>query len=137
MSGNGYFFEDNQLKKLSKGNAFLIGIMSSLVAESVFIVIAIVYAVSAFFGETSTLAANACFISNITLWLSGGFFTGAMSFIESIMRAAELDGSAVNHLIRALTYIVGSLFVTFFSGVGYLLGTKDISIIPKNKKTKK
>ncbi len=120
-----------------QSNAFFNGLIVSLCAEALFIIIAAAYAISAFFGETSYLAGNICFIGNITLWLTGGFFTGAMSFIESTMKSMALDGSAINHLIRALVYIFGSLFVSLFSGIGYLLGTRDISIIPKKKNTKK
>lgn len=103
------------------------GFLTALTAESIWIVLALVYLIC------SQVAENASLICYTVLFLSDSCFTG----IEVFIKNSVLKGSTFTPYMIAGTYIIGSLIVSAVSAFGYVLGTKDITIIPKKANAKK
>ncbi len=115
-------------RKLNAGGT---GFKICFFAELFWIVLAIAFAVSSQF-DTS-LAANVSTVVYFVEFLSSSCFTGIEVFIKnSVLK----EGSAIAPLAVSGVYILGSLIISAAGAFGYVLGTKDITIIPKKNKSK-
>lgn len=100
------------------------GFFSALAAESIWIVLAIVYVVLSFVNKDASL------IVYTVEFLTSCCYTGIEVFLK-------------NHVIKdsvfvpAAVYILGSVVISAVSAFGYVLGTKDLTIVPKKNNTKK
>lgn len=116
-------FDAGRLNKAST-----IGLLSSLAGESIWIILAILYAVIAMFNI------NIASIIYVIEFLTSCCFTGIEVYIKNYVLTA---GNSATPLVVAAVYILGSLFISVFGMFGYILGTKDITIIPRKSKGKK
>ncbi|MBE6679348.1 MAG: hypothetical protein E7598_02370 [Ruminococcaceae bacterium] len=99
------------------------GFFTCLTAEAVFIAVAIVYFICSYF-EAANGVATVCYIIEI---LFNGCFTGIMLFVKNAL---------ANDIVIAPIYILGSVIVSAVGAFGYVLGSKDMRIIPKKTEKK-
>ncbi len=109
-------FDAGRLEKAGKR-----GFLTCLTAEAIFILVAIVYFVCSFFEATNGVA-TVCYIVEILL---NSCFTGIMLFVKNTFNT---------DMVIAPIYILGSLIISLVGAFGYVLGTKDLTIIPKKNK---
>ena len=100
------------------------GFFTCLTAELVFIAVAVVYFVCSFF-EGANAVATTCYTIEIVL---NSCFTGIMLFIKN---------TAGTDAFIAPVYILGSVLISAIGAFGYVLGTKDLTIVPKKANNKK
>lgn len=115
---------DGGRMKLSLGKGFFL----SLAAEAIFILFVIAFFICSFFKGAATVAADIYGISYILLNLLDSCFTGIVIFVRHKMESDALI---------ALVYLLGSLFISAVSCLGYLAGTKELHIVPKKQTTNK
>ncbi len=94
------------------------GFFTCLVAELVFILVAVIYFVCSFFDGANTVA-TVCYVIEILL---NSCFTGIMLFVKNTLGT---------DIVIAPMYILGSVVISLVGAFGYVLGTKDLRIIPK------
>lgn len=104
------------------------GFLVSLTAESISLLLIALFFICSFFKMTNDAAAQAYGISYIILTLLDSCFTG---FVVLLRHMVESD------MLIALVYLLGLLFISAASALGYLAGTKDIRIIPQKSYVKK
>lgn len=109
-------FDAGRLEKAGKR-----GFLTCLVAEAIFILVAIVYFVCSFFDAANGVA-TVCYVIEI---LFSSCFTGIMLFVKNTFNT---------DMVIAPIYILGSLIISLVGAFGYVLGTKDLTIIPKKNK---
>lgn len=109
-------FDAGRLEKAGKR-----GFLTCLAAETVFILVAILYLVCSFF-EGANGVATACYVIEI---LFNSCFTGIMLFVKNTLNT---------DIVIAPVYIAGSVIISAVGAFGYVLGTKDLTIIPKKNK---
>ncbi len=112
-------FDGGRLEKAGKRGFFI-----CLAAEAVFIVIALIYFVCNFFEATNGVAIT-CYTLEV---LFNSCFTGIMLYIKNALST---------ELVIAPVYILGSIIISAIGAFGYVLGTKDLKIIPTKKSEKK
>lgn len=103
------------------------GFFTALSAEAIWIVLALLYLICSY------ISSDASLICYTVLFLSDSCFTG----IEVFIKNGVLKDSSLTPYMIAGTYIIGSLLVSVVSAFGYVLGSKDITIIPKKSTAKK
>ncbi len=104
-------------------NAARRGFFTCLTAEAVFILVAIVYFVCSYF-EAANGVATVCYIIEILL---NSCFTGIMLFIKNAL---------TSDWVIAPVYVLGSVMISAVGAFGYVLGSKDLKIIPKKSDKK-
>lgn len=104
------------------------GFLVSLTAEAIAMLIVVLFLVCSFLKETNSVAADIYGSTYIILTLLDSCFTGIVIFLR---HKIESD------VLIALVYLLGSLFISAVSALGYLAGTKDIRIIPQKSHVKK
>lgn len=103
-------------------NAAKCGFLVSLTAEAFWIVLAIAYAIIAYFDI------NIASIIYVVEIFTTCFSTGIHVFLTNEVLPKD---SALTPLVIAGVYICSSLIVSLVNMFGYVLGTKDITIIPR------
>ena len=104
-------------------SAFKRGFFTCFAAELVFIIVALVYLVCSFI-EGANAVATVCYTIEIVL---NSCFTGIMLFVKN---AFSTD------VFIAPIYIIGSVIISAIGAFGYVLGTKDLTIVPKKANNK-
>ena len=109
-------------------NAPLRGFVTAFFAEAFWIVLALAYAIVATFNT------NVASMIYVVEFLTSCCFTGIEVYLKNFVLS---DGSSATPFVVAGVYILGSLITSVSGMLGYILGTKDITIIPKKNNTKK
>ncbi len=104
------------------------GFCAAIIAEVFWIILAIAYVIIAHFDI------NIASMIYVVEFLTSCCFTGIEVYIKNYVLA---NGSAFTPFVVAAVYILGSVFIAFVGMFGYVLGTKDMTIIPKKTNTKK
>lgn len=104
------------------------GFVAALTAEAFWIVLAIAYVVVAQFNV------NVASMIYVVEFLSSCCFTGIEVYLKNFVLA---EGSLVTPYVVGAVYILGSLIISGVGTFGYVLGCKDMTIVPKKTNTKK
>lgn len=100
------------------------GFFSSIAAETIWFLLAIAYVC------LSQFDVNIASIVYVVEFLTSCCFTGIEVYLKNYVTHESV-------FTVAAVYVVGSLIVSAVSAFGYVLGTKDITIIPKKANNKK
>ncbi|MBQ6893418.1 MAG: hypothetical protein IJN48_04355 [Clostridia bacterium] len=109
-------------------SAAKVGFFSVFFAEVIWMILAISYVIVFQFDV------NFASIIYVVEFLTSCCFTGIEVYIKNNILA---DGSILTPYIVASVYVLGSIIISAIGTLGYVLGTKDITIIPKKQTTKK
>ncbi|MBQ8836999.1 MAG: hypothetical protein IJ002_05795 [Clostridia bacterium] len=100
------------------------GFLTMLSAEALWIILAVAYVCIYQFDV------NIASIVYVVEFLTTCCFTGIEVYLKNYVVANSV-------IVPALVYIAGSLIICAVGAFGYVLGTKDLTIIPKKANTKK
>lgn len=101
------------------------GFFASLIAETVWIILALAIICSSLAGANS-----AATVMYGIEFLFNSCFTGIEVYIKNNL-------IPYGAIVSGVVYILGSLIISAVGAFGYVLGTKDITIIPKKANAKK
>lgn len=104
------------------------GLVAALTAEAFWIVLAIAYMIVAQFNV------NVASMIYLVEFLTSCCFTAIEVYIKNWVLA---EGSLLTPYIVGAVYIIGSLIIACVGAFGYVLGCKDLTIVPKKPNTKK
>ena len=104
------------------------GFFLSLAAEAFFLLLVVLFFVCSFLKSESGAAADIYGVAYILLNLLDSCFTGIVIFFR---HKVESD------CLIAVIYLLGSLFVSAVSALGYIAGAKELYILPQKKAASK
>ena len=100
------------------------GFEISILAETVFMLLAVMYLLGTYVSALNSAGA----VAYTVLVMVNSCFTGIAMFVRKATEA---------NVLVALIYILGSVAISFVSAFGYFMGTKEMRIFPAKNTQKK